>query len=671
MIRRHVPLLSLLLTAILLFGGWKVLAQPAVEAVDIIRFIEIGEVGIANPSGLGFSFGTDQFIVKDSSPECSPGSEFTCFGFIKLYEEDVAIYTFNSTSASADPDLYSEAQNSLRQEKDSVDNPRTGQHYVLDVRRDQVKEFSAAGQALKAYDLSELQLVDPQGMVFAPSGDPTDDPSQMNLYILDRGEVDPLSQSYPHSQIMEVSLIPRLAPQAGDVSPAYLVRIIFTNLWTPPSTDPAGITYLPGTNQLLVSDSEVDRVPAYFTGKNIFISTLSGALQATCSTMAFSDEPTGATLNQSNGHIFFSDDNARRVWEVNPGPDLQYCTADDAVTSFSTSAFNSYDAEGIAYGQGNLYIADGVGAEVYIVSPGSNGLFDGIPPTGDDLVTSFDTSSLGVYDPEGIEYNPDQASLFIVSTGGKYIVETTLTGGLLNSYNIPFLGSNPKSGLAYAPGSFEPGAKHIYLASRGVDNSQDPLENDGKIFEIALGSPPGITSTPSRTPTKTNTSTPTQTSTKTSTPTRTRTPTITQTRTPTHTPSITPTPTQTGTPTDTPTITQTPTETGTPTITLTPSQTLTPTETGTPTDTPTITKTSTPTLTPTKTRTSTATRTTTITPTPTRTVTRTPTSTRTPTPTRTRTSTITPTSTSTEFFVSKFPIYLPLLLSNSGASPLP
>ena len=99
MYKRQAPLLSLVLTAALLFGGWKVLAQPAVEAVDIIRFIEIGEAGISSPSGLGFSSATNQFIVGDSSPACAAGGESACLGLIQLFEETAILLTRNPATS--------------------------------------------------------------------------------------------------------------------------------------------------------------------------------------------------------------------------------------------------------------------------------------------------------------------------------------------------------------------------------------------------------------------------------------------------------------------------------------------------------------------------------------------------------------------------------------------
>src|SRR5438093_6551680 len=61
--------------------------------------------------------------------------------------------------------------------------------------------------------------------------------------------------------------------QADTVS-ACLVHIIDTSQWSPPSPDPAGITYLPppwsASGHLLISDSEVDEMPPYFKGVNVF-----------------------------------------------------------------------------------------------------------------------------------------------------------------------------------------------------------------------------------------------------------------------------------------------------------------------------------------------------------------------------------------------------------------
>lgn len=272
--------------------------------------------------------------------------------------------------------------------------------------------------------------------------------------------------------------------------PAILVNIIDTSLWSPNSPDPSGIDYRASTNSLLVSDAEVEEMPPYFVGKNVFESSLGGSLGNTYSTTSFSNEPTGVAINSANGHIFYSDDNKKKVFEVNLGDDGLYGTADDTITSFSTSAFNSNDPEGLAYGEGKLFIADGVGTEVYTVDPGINGNFDGVVPTGDDQVTHFDTSGMTQADPEGIAYNTDSGTLYIVSNNGgrstNRITETTTAGVVVNVIDISFLNARSTAGLAYGPGSVNPAVNNIYIAARGVDNGADPNENDGKIYEITL-----------------------------------------------------------------------------------------------------------------------------------------------------------------------------------------
>ena len=65
-------------------------------------------------------------------------------------------------------------------------------------------------------------------------------------------------------------------------------------------------------------------------------------------------------------------------------------------------------------GDGELFISDSAGAEVYRVNPGPNKIFDGIPPIGDDQVSHFDTQVLSINDPQGIEFIYFTHTLFMV-----------------------------------------------------------------------------------------------------------------------------------------------------------------------------------------------------------------------------------------------------------------
>lgn len=269
-----------------------------------------------------------------------------------------------------------------------------------------------------------------------------------------------------------------------------LVQIIDTSVFSSP--DPAGITYLPSTNTLLIADSEVDEMEIFSnTNTNLFQTTLSGTLVYTANTYSFSIEPSGLTFNPFKQHLFFTDDDEDKVFAVAAGPDNLNGTADDELySSFDTRAFNSRDPEGIAFDRasGHLFIADGQNAEVYRISPGDDGIFNGLSPTGDDeLISSFDTAALGLADPEGIDINPDNGNLNIVGRGTDFIIETTTAGQIVSAIDVSFL-PRTLAGLAYAPGSKNPAVMNLYIADRGVDNDRVPEENDGKVYEISPSS---------------------------------------------------------------------------------------------------------------------------------------------------------------------------------------
>ena len=293
-----------------------------------------------------------------------------------------------------------------------------------------------------------------------------------------------------------------------------LVRIIDTSLWSPPSPDPAGITYLPNTNSLLISDSEVDEMTIY-QNANVYQSSLDGTLLRIANTLSFSREPTDVAVDLPNNLYYFSDDDQKKIFVVDLGSDNTFGTVDDRVQSFTTLGFNCTDPEGIALGNGKLYIACGIDAKITILSPGGNGVFDGVSPSGDDQATSFSTANFNQNDLEGIEYNPQNNTLFIVSTSARMVAEVTTGGSIIRNIDISSFNIRVPAGLEYAPSSIDPLAKNLYIVARGVDNNADPTENDGKIYEISFSlNSPQNSPTPSRTPTPvsaTNTIQPTRT----------------------------------------------------------------------------------------------------------------------------------------------------------------
>jgi hypothetical protein len=269
---------------------------------------------------------------------------------------------------------------------------------------------------------------------------------------------------------------------------ASLVQTIDTYLFTPPSPDTTGIAYLDSSDTLLVSDADVDETDLY-TGTNVFEMTLSGTLIFTSTTESFSDEPEGIGYNPDDGHLFFADDDADRIYEVDPASNGDY----DVIRSFSTTPFGSIKPLGVAYSADleMLFIAD-FWDEVHTLTPGDNGVFDGVEPGGDDQWASFDTAGLGMTQLEGIAFNSETGLLYFVGYPRDVVAVTTIDGLLLQTIDISESNMTKPSGLTFGPSSSD-SVTHIYIADRGTD-VEIPDENDGKVYEMTL--PPADTTPP-------------------------------------------------------------------------------------------------------------------------------------------------------------------------------
>ena len=270
--------------------------------------------------------------------------------------------------------------------------------------------------------------------------------------------------------------------QAGTT--ATVVRVTETSDWNRPSPDPSGITYLPGPRKLIVTDGEVDETPQW-RGSNVWFTSLAGDPSGSWSTTRWSVEPTGIAV-RGRRTLFITDDNRHAVFRVRRGRDDRWGTRDDLVLKIPTGAFGSGDPEGVAVGAGSLFVIDGSDAEVYRLSPGRNGRFDGVPPRGDDAVTSFDTTAIGLGDPEGGFYDPGTGDLFLISRRGQVIVQATQRGEEVATIDISGSGIFRAADIALAPGSDDRTATHVYVVDRGRDNDNDPDENDGRLFEFEL-----------------------------------------------------------------------------------------------------------------------------------------------------------------------------------------
>jgi hypothetical protein len=255
----------------------------------------------------------------------------------------------------------------------------------------------------------------------------------------------------------------------------------------PPSIDPTG--------RLLISDSEIDEEPSVFTGTNLWELTLAGAISNVgLSPDAPRLEPTGVAYNAANGHVFLTNDDRSRVYELSPGGDGIYGTPDDGVSFFRTLVFGGGDIEDVAYDStdGVLFLAERIGKEIFRVSPGGNGIFDGIPPTGDDSVSSIDLSILSIEDPAGLEYRASSDTLLLVDSGANHVWEITKDGFLLRLMDLNFLkvggATFTPEDVALAPASDGSGAPRMYVVERGADNGvldDIPPPQDGQLFELS------------------------------------------------------------------------------------------------------------------------------------------------------------------------------------------
>ena len=266
--------------------------------------------------------------------------------------------------------------------------------------------------------------------------------------------------------------------------PSSLVNTIKTSRWGPASPDPSGIAYDPRANRLLVVDGEVDEM-SIFRSANYFETTLAGGLLRTADTTGFSREPVGLGFNPG-GRVFIADDDQDRVFEIALGANGRF-EAGDQRRSFSTASFGSSDPEGVAYDstRDRLFVADGASTEIYAVDA-----VDGVFGNADDRTRHFDTKTLGISDPETVEFNPARRTLYLIGVSGNRVVEVTTSGARVSEIDTSYVPIERLGGLAYAPSSVNAARGSFYITDRKVDNDGNPEENDGTIYEVTTGSLP-------------------------------------------------------------------------------------------------------------------------------------------------------------------------------------
>lgn len=368
-----------------------------------------------------------------------------------------------------------------------VIGPGGDRFWVLDREGKRLYRLNAGGSADRVIRLGSAGVKSPKSAVWAPSADPTDPAAEHSLYVADAGQM--LRGNRVKAGIKELTRVaparPKLSLAAAGPGSISLIQTINTFAWTSPSPDPMGLAWAGPLDRYTLVDSEVieNNHPA-FGGSNVWNFTPTGSANGKTDTSSWETEPVGLAFDGNVGRYFVVSDSKQRIWQVKPGPDGDYWSGDDIRQSFSTSGF-AVDPEGLAFGEGKIFVADGASKQVYVLDPGNGDFFDGFS------TLSYDVESLGIQDAEGIAYAGDRNSLFVLSRKGDMMIEVVpTTGQLISTYSLNDLGARNPSGLAYGPRSTDGSQKSLFMSDRGVDNNDDPDENDGKIYEISVSNEP-------------------------------------------------------------------------------------------------------------------------------------------------------------------------------------
>ncbi len=370
-----------------------------------------------------------------------------------------------------------------------------GRAFVADPDSRSVVQLDPSGAPVQILDLSAAGTGSVLDLAVSASADTSDPVTVSSLYVLDAQGNGPGSGPVVREL---TTTAPRTEAIAGTRDRAILRQRIPLGDLSPPTPDASGVTWIDERSRLLVADSEVDEYD-YSDGTNLRELTTAGAITGAPSTLAWSHEPSGITADPLSNRFFTSDDDRTQVYEVDRGPDQVPGTADDTVLrSFDTSTFGSTDPEGIAYDaqRGWLHVADGANKEVFSIDPGENGMFEGA--SGDDVIMQFDTGAAGLADPEGIVHDPAEDTLIVVDHGRPLAVEFGLRGSVLRYIDLSDGGNGLRpAGVTFAPASVGEG-RSLWVVERGADGPEPP---DGALYEFEVpplggGSPAPIIGAP-------------------------------------------------------------------------------------------------------------------------------------------------------------------------------
>ncbi len=270
---------------------------------------------------------------------------------------------------------------------------------------------------------------------------------------------------------------------SANASKAHVVRVTMTRRWRVPAPDPRGIAYDKRSHRLLISDSEIDETSRW-KGKNLFIASRHGRLGRAGTLAKATVEPEDLAWNGRKRQLFVVDDDQDRVFRFTRGHDGLIGTRDDVVTTvLRTRRFGSSDPEGLGLcpPKGMLIVTDSTRDRVYKVRRGRDHHFG----TRDDRVSSFSTRRLGFRFPTDVTWDKSSGHLFMVSPVKNTVLETTMKGRLVRKISLLGTTIRSASGITFAPGT-DGRPHHLYIVDAGIDDSVNPGQNDGRVFELAI-----------------------------------------------------------------------------------------------------------------------------------------------------------------------------------------
>lgn len=144
-------------------------------------------------------------------------------------------------------------------------NSNTGNLHIYSSSQKELFEVSTQGKVVAVRDLSNLGIRQPEAFIFASSGDLTDNPNQLSLYVADSA---PNSGGIVELSWEELTEVSQIQSSAVVTNNYYLVETTDTSQFTPESFNQQGL--LISTFLILCLSVTLKSIKAFFGKENLF-----------------------------------------------------------------------------------------------------------------------------------------------------------------------------------------------------------------------------------------------------------------------------------------------------------------------------------------------------------------------------------------------------------------